>query len=120
MASLKFLLIFVVLMIAVISASANVAAAEKVVKITKVSAVQNSEALVVVSLDSQRKNTDSKVTVTVPETGVRERRNVDFSKTNKKSAHFVFSLPNALDQYVRVVFSSDQGRRVKHRPLMMQ
>ena len=120
MASLRLFFISVVLLVAVISASLNVAAVEKVVKITKVSAVQNSEALVVVSLESQKKNADSKVTVSVPELGVMERRNVDFSKTNKKSVHFEFALPKLLDPYVRVVFSSDHGRRVKHRPVIPQ
>ena len=116
MVSLKLLFISFVLLIAVISVSVNAAATEKVVKLTKVSAVKNSEAFVIVSLDSQKKNTDSKVTVTVPETGARVRRNVDFSKTNKKSVNFEFPFPKVLDPYVRIVFNSDQGRRIKHRP----
>ena len=118
MASLKLLFISFVLIIAVVSASVNVAAAEKAVKVNRVSAVQNSEALVIVSLESQRKNTDSKVTVSVPELGTRVRRNVDFSKTNRKSVHIGFALPKMLDPYVRVVFNSDQGRRIMHRPVI--
>lgn len=126
MVSLRLLFISVVLLIAIISASLsaslNVAAAdnEKVVKITKVSAVKNSEALVLVSLDSQKKSTDSKVTVSIPELGLRARRNVDFSKTNKESVHFEFTLPAALDPYVRIIFNSDEGRRLKHRPLLLE
>ncbi|MEK6854001.1 MAG: hypothetical protein AABX60_01580 [Nanoarchaeota archaeon] len=120
MASLKLFFISVVLFIAVISASLNVAAAERAVKITKVSAVQNSEALVIVSLDSQKKNTDSKVTVSVPELGLRARHNVDFSKANRKSLHLEIPVPNMLDPYIRVVFNSDQGRRVKHRLLVLR
>ena len=120
MASLRLFFISVVLLIAVLSTAMNVVASEKVVKISKVSAVKNSEALVIVSLESKAENTDSKVTVSVPELGLRERRNVDFSKTNKKSVHFEFTLADIFDPFVRVVFNSDDGRRVKHRPLLLQ
>ena len=126
MVSLRLLFISVVLLIAVVSTAANVAAAEKVVKISKVSAVKNSEALVIVSLDSQnsqnsqRKNTGSKVTVSVPEVGLRASRNVDFAKTNKKTVHLEIPSPDMFDPYVRIVFSSDGGRRVKHRPLLLE
>ncbi|MBI2140959.1 hypothetical protein HYU16_00895 [Candidatus Woesearchaeota archaeon] len=120
MASFRLFFISVVLLVAIISVSANAAAAEKAVKITKVSAVQNSEALVTVSLDSQRKNTDSKVTVSVPELGLRASRNVDFARANKKTVHLEIPSPGMFDPFVRIVFSSDGGRRVKHRPLILQ
>ncbi|MBI3037307.1 hypothetical protein HYY73_06200 [Candidatus Woesearchaeota archaeon] len=120
MTSFRLFFISAVLLLAIISVSANAAAAEKVVKISKVSAVKNSEALVIVSLESNADNADSKVTVSIPELGLRERRNVDFSKTNKKSVNFELSFPDVFDPFVRVVFNSDDGRRVKHRPLILQ
>ncbi|MBI2549598.1 hypothetical protein HYV83_00265 [Candidatus Woesearchaeota archaeon] len=120
MASLRLFFISVVLLVAVVSAALDVAAVEKVVKISKVSAVKNSEALVIVSLESKADNADSKVTVSIPELGLRERRNVDFSKTNKKSVHFELSFPDVFDPFVKVVFNSDDGRRVKYRPLILQ
>lgn len=118
MASFRVLFIAAILIVAVISASMNVAAAEKVAKVNRVSALKNSGAIVVVSLEAQQKLTDSKLTVAVPELGLQAKHNVDFSKSKKKTIHLELSLPHMLDPYVKVVFSSDEGKRVKYRPLI--
>ena len=117
MVSLRLLFISALLVLAVVAASAS--AAEKVVRIGSISSIQDADTIVVVNLKSQQKLTDSKVTVVIPEFGLRARSNVDFSKSGKQAVHMV--IPDALlsDQYVRIVFSSDQGRRVKYRQLIL-
>lgn len=119
MGSFKLLFILAILILAVATASVNVAAVEKVLKIDSISSVQDSDTLIVVSLKSEQKITDGKVTVSVPELGLRARRNVDFRKSNKQTAHLVIPDPSLLDQYARVVFSSDEGRRVKYRQIVI-
>lgn len=118
MASFKILFIAVILIVAVISTSMSVAAAEKVAKVNRISALKNSGAVVVVSLEAQQKLTDSKLTASVPELGLKASHNVDFSKSKKKTIHLEIPLPQMFDPYVKVFFSSDEGRRVKYRPLI--
>ena len=118
--SLKLLFVLTMLVMAVVAASANVAAVEKVVKIDRISAVQGTDAMVIVNLKSQKKLTDGKVTVSIPELGLRARRNVDFTKSNKHAVELVIPDSELGDQYVRVVFNSDQGRRVKYRQVDVQ
>ena len=118
--SLKLLFVLTMLVIAVVAASANVAAVEKVVKIDRIFAVQDYNTVVAVGLKLQKKVTDGKVTVSVPELGLRARRNVDFEKSGKQTAHIVIPVQSLLDQYVRVVFNSDHGHRVKYRQVISE
>ena len=112
--SLKLLFVLAMLVVAVVAASANVVGVEKVVKIDRISAVQDSNTVVAVGLKLQQKITDGKVTVSVPELGLRARHNVDFEKSDKQTVHIVIPVQSLLDQYVRVVFNSDRGHRVKY------
>ena len=114
MVSFRFLCISVLLVMAILAASVNVLAVEKVVKIDSISAVQGTDTVVVVNLKSGKKLTDSKITVSIPELGLRARHNVDFSKSNKQTVNVVIPDSGLDDQYVRVVFNSDQGRRVRY------
>ncbi len=114
MVSFRLLLISAVLVLAVVAASANSAASERVVKMDGISWVQDSDTLVVVNLKSQQKITDGKVTVAIPELGLRARHNVDFSRSSRQTVHLIVPDGSLSDQYVRVVFTSDHGRRVKY------
>ena len=120
MGSLRLLFVLITVVIAVVAASANVVGVEKVVKIDRISAVQDSNTVVVVGLKLQQKITDGKVTISVPELGLRARRNVDFEKSGKQTAHIVIPVQSLLDQYVRVVFNSDNGHRVKYRQVITE
>ena len=115
MVSFRFLFVSVVMVMAVLAASVNVLAVEKVVKIDSISAVQGTDTVVVVNLKSGKKLTDSKLTVSIPELGLRAASHtVDFSKSNKQTVDLVIPDSALEDQYVRVVFSSDQGHRVRY------
>ena len=118
MVSSRLLFVSAVLIVAVVAASLS-AAAEKIVSIDRISVVQDSDTVVIVGLDSNEKITDGKVTVSVPELGLRARHNVDFVKSDKQTVTVVIpgNLPD--DQYVRVVFSSDQGHRIRYFPVIV-
>ncbi len=117
MVSLRLLFISALLVLAVVAASAS--AAEKIVRIGSIYSVQDADTVVVVNLKSEQKLTDTKVTVAIPELGLRARSNVDFTKSGKQAVHLVIPDASLSGQYVRIVFSSDQGRRVKYRQLLM-
>ena len=115
MGSFKYLFVSIILIMALIAASINAAAVQKVVKVDRISAVQDdAETVVVVGLKSQQKLTDSKVTVSIPDLGLRVRHNVDFDKSSKQTVNLVLPGQSLDDQYIRVVFNSDQGRRVRY------
>ena len=120
MVSLRLLFISALLVLAVVAASASMASAEKVVLIKSISSANEDDAVVVVvNLKSQHKVTDGKVTVAIPELGSRARSNVDFSKNSEKAVHLLLQDNLPADQYARVVFSSDHGRRVKYRQVLI-
>ncbi|MBI2142781.1 hypothetical protein HYU20_00350 [Candidatus Woesearchaeota archaeon] len=126
MAALKVFVVLVVLVAIVSSAMGAAAAADvkptdKVVQLSRVSAFpSDSDVLVSVSLKADRKLTDAKVVVSVPELGIRSGNRVDFSKKKKQAIHIEIPIPDGLDPYMRIVFSSDEGRRVKFRPVIFQ
>ncbi len=127
MVSLKVFLVSLFVLIAIVSFAISAAAAgdaktnDKVVQISRVSAYESgSDVVVSVSMKAGRKLTDGKITVSVPELGIRSSNRVGFSKRDKQAASIGISIPAGLDQYMRIVFSSDEGRRVKFRPAIFQ
>jgi hypothetical protein len=111
-----------VLSIFLLSSIAVTANNVKVVDITRVSTSYDVQDTVVVSLGlkSDDKLTDSKVTVSIPELGIRSRSNVDLTTSGKKrSVVLMIPDPETFDPYVRIVFQSDEGRRVIYRPLIL-
>ncbi len=126
MLSLKMFLVSLFVMIAVFSSAISAAAAEvrpndKVVQISHVSAYQlDSDFLVSVSLNADRKLTDAKVVVSVPELGIRAGHRVDFSKNKKQTVHIEAPIPAEFDPYMQIAFNSEQGRRIKFRPVLLQ
>lgn len=126
MVPLKVFLVALVVLVAVASSAISAAAADaktsdRVVQISRVSAFQSgSDVMVSVSMKAGRKLTDGKITVSVPELGIRSSNRVGFSKRDKQAASIGISIPAGLDQYMRIVFSSDEGRRVKFRPAIFQ
>lgn len=123
MVSFKFLFIVAILVFSVVAASIiSAASAEKVVRIDRISTLSDSgDTIVVVGLKSQEKVTDSRVTVSIPELGLRARRNVEFDKNSRQNVNVVIPDSGSLDnQYVRIVFNSDQGRRVVYRQVIVE
>ncbi|MBI2143955.1 hypothetical protein HYU17_02275 [Candidatus Woesearchaeota archaeon] len=118
---LRLLLVSAVFFVLVISSAANVAAAEKPMNVRRITAVKDSgqaDAFVFVSLESKKSLADSRIVVSIPEAGIRAGRKVDFSKSGKKTVHLEIPVPDMFDPYVRVVLSSEQGRRIRHRPVL--
>lgn len=112
MVSPKMLFVLFVVVVSVFSVVLNAAAAEKVVRFGSISPAEDD---IVVNLEARARVTDSRVIISFPESGLSARRNVDFSRSGRVSVHI--GLPDSDESYVRIVFSSDQGRRVKYRPL---
>ncbi len=126
MVSLKIFVVALFVLIALASSAigasaADAKASDKVVQISRVSSYQlDSDVVVSVSMKADRKLTDAKVVVSVPEFSIRSSNRVDFSKKKKQAVHLEIPLPDEFDHYLRIVFSSDEGRRVKFRPLIFQ
>lgn len=126
MVLLKVFLVVLVVLVAVLSSAISAAAAdvkpnEKVVEISRVSAYQLGSGVVVsVSLKAGRKLTDAKIVVSVPELSIRSSNRVDFLRNKKQAVHLEIPVPDEFDPYLRIVFSSDEGRRVKFRPAIFQ
>src|SRR3989338_5479338 len=118
MALSRFFVAVLVAFVVLFSLSAG-AAAEKVVKIKRVSQEGGSGAAVVsIGLEGLAGITDSRIAVSVHEQGVRRGSRVDFSRDNKKTMRIGIPVSPVMDTYIRVVFSSDEGRRVRHIPLI--
>ena len=126
MASMKVFLVALVVILSVFSSAIGASAADakttdKVVQISRVSAYPSgSDVLVSVNLKTGRKLTDAKITVSVPELGIRAGNKVDFSKKKKQTVRVQLAVPAEFDPYLRIVFSSDEGRRIKFRPFVVQ
>lgn len=127
MVALKVFAVALVVFVAVVlSAAGAVAVADvkpndKVVQISRVSSYQLGSGVVVsVSLKADRKLTDAKVVVSVPELGIRSSNRVDFLRNKKQAVHLEIPFPDEFDPFMRIVFSSDEGRRVKFRPAILQ
>ncbi len=126
MGSLKVFLVSLLVLAVVLASAMGAAAADinsngKIVKISRVSAYpSDSDVLLSVNLNADRKLTDAKLTVSVPELGIRAAHRVDFSKKKKQTVRVVMPALDEFDPYVRIVFSSDEGKRVKFRPLIVQ
>ena len=126
MVSLKILLVSLVVLAAVFSSAIAAAAAEvrpndKVVQISHVLSYQfDPDFLVSVSLNANRKLTDARVVISVPELGIRAGHRVDFSKNKKQTVHIEVPIPAEFDPYMQIAFNSQEGRRIKFRPVLLQ
>ncbi len=111
--------IALVLLISALSALlvAPSVSARKTVVFREALAYQDESSLsVVVGFASNERVSNSRVTVSIPDFGIRSSRKVDFSNGNSKVA--VFDIPFSEESgYVRIVFNSDEGRRAKYIPI---
>ncbi|MBI2145677.1 hypothetical protein HYU18_05165 [Candidatus Woesearchaeota archaeon] len=107
------------LLVVVALALSGAASAEKVGKVSRVSAIgDKSEAMVVLNLEAGTGLTDARISVSIPELGLQKRQNVDLSSRNRASVHVLLPLASLEEPYVRIVFTSDEGRRIVHRSLL--
>ncbi len=126
MVSLKISVVLLLVLVAVFSSAISAAAAEvspsnKVVQIGHISAYPiGSDVMVSVSLKADRKLSDARLTVSMPELGIMAGHRVDFSKDRKQTVHIEMPFPSEFDPYMRIAFNSDQGRRIKYRPVVLQ
>ncbi len=126
MVSLKTFFVFIVIIAAVFSSAISAAAAElgpnnKFVQISQISAYPlDSDVVVSVSLKAAGKLSDSRLTVSIPEFNIRAGHRVGFSRGTRQTVHMELPVPEGFDPYVRIAFNSDQGRRIKYRPIILQ
>ena len=119
MVSKKLFFVSFVLLVALSMSVIDAAAADKVVRLGKVSADEGaSDTMVLVNLELKSKISDTRVFVSIPDSGFSARKNVDFSKTNKKAVHLLLPPVGGTENYVKIEFNSDQGRRIRYRPLI--
>lgn len=124
MVSLKLSAVLLFVLCIIVLSAVGAAAADdakpnaKVVQISKVSAYQfGSDVLVSVNLNAGSKLTDARLAISVPELSTRSVNRVDFSRSKKQTVHLEVPVPGSFDPYLRIVFSSDEGRRVKYLPV---
>lgn len=126
MVSLKMFIVALLVLVAVFSSAISAAAGEvssndKVVQISHISAYPlDSDVLVSVSLKADKRLSDARLTVSMPELGIMAGHRVDFSKDSKQTVHIKMPIPSEFDPYMRIAFNSDQGRRIKYRPVILQ
>lgn len=126
MVSLKITFVLLVVLVAVFSSAISAAAAEaspngKVVQVSSISSYQlGSDVLVSVSLKSDRKLSDARLAIAIPELGLAAGRRVDFSKNKKQAVRIEVPIPAGFDPYLRIAFNSGEGRRIKHLPVIPQ
>ena len=90
----------------------------KVARLNRISVfAERDSTLVTTSFEALRKLSDAKVAVALPEAGVSAKRNVDISGRSKKTVSVLLPFAAELEEFVRVVFHSDEGRRIKYVPL---
>ena len=53
----------------------------------------------------------------MPDLGVSARKNVDFSRERKSAVSVLLPSADRQEEFVKVVFSSDDGRRIRYVPL---
>lgn len=126
MVSLKMSFLFMVVLAAIFSSAVSAAAAEagangKVVQISQVSAYPfDSTVLVSVSLKAAGKLSDARLTVSIPELNIMAGHRVGFSRDSRQTVRLELPIPEEFDPYMRIAFNSDEGRRVKYRPVILQ
>lgn len=126
MVSLKIPVIVLVILVAFFSSAISAAAAEassngKVVQISRFSAFpSDSDILISVNLRSDRKLSDARLVIAIPEMGIMAKQRVDFSSKRKQTVRIEVPIPAGLDPYLRIAFNSDEGRRIKHVPVILQ
>ena len=123
MVSTRLLFVSVVFLVLALFLSTSAAAekitkSDKVVRIGSIFTIKNSGLIAVVNLEANQKLANSKLTISVPELGLRSRHNVDFSKKQKQVKYLEIQYPSGFDPYINIVFNSDEGRRVKYRPII--